>query len=67
MIDYIVYYKTNKIESDMIITLEQYVGNTELLEELLLEELREYLEVDAIDLINYESLVDREIDVENIE
>lgn len=67
MIDYIVYYKTNEIESDTIITLEQYVGNTELLEELLLEELREYLEVDGVELINYESLVDREIDVENIE
>lgn len=67
MTDYIVYYRTNEIESDMIITLEQYVGNTEFLEELLLEELREYLEVDSIELINYESLVDREMDVENIE
>lgn len=67
MVDYIVYYKINEVESDTIITLEQYVGNTELLEETLLEELREYFEVDDIELINYESLVDREVDVENIE
>ena len=67
MIDYIVYYKTNEIESDRIITLEQYVGNTELLEELLIEELKEYLEVEEVELISYESLIDYEADVENIE
>ena len=67
MVDYIVYYKTNEIESDRIITLEQYVGNTELLEELLIEELKEYLEVKAVELISYESLIDYEVDVENIE
>jgi len=38
-----------------------------MLEELLLEELREYFEVDDIELISYESLVDREVDVENME
>jgi hypothetical protein len=67
MIDYIVYYKINEVESDRVITLEQYVGNTKLLEELLLEELREYFEVNDIELISYESLVDREVDIENIE
>ena len=67
MIDYIVYYKTNEIESARIITLEQYVGNTELLEELLIEELKEYLEVEEVELISYESLIDYEADVENIE
>ena len=67
MVDYIVYYKTNEIESDRIITLEQYVGNTELLEELLIEELKEYLEVEEVELISYESLIDYEADVENIE
>lgn len=67
MTDYIVYYKTNEIESDRIITLEQYVGNTELLEELLIEDLKEYLEVEDVELISYESLIDYEADVENIE
>ena len=67
MIDYIVYYKTEETESDIIITLEQFIGNTELLEELLLEELREYFEVDDIELISYESMTDYSIDIENIE
>jgi len=67
MPDYIVYYKTNEVESDRIITLEQYVVNTELLEELLIEELKEYLEVDNVKLISYESMTDYSIDVENIE
>jgi len=67
MIDYIVYYKTNEVESDRIVSLDEYIDDTEMLEELLLEELREYFEVDDIELISYESLVDREVDVENME
>lgn len=67
MFDYIVYYKINEVESDRIVSLDEYIEDKEMLEELLLEELREYFEIDDIELISYESLVDREVDVENIE
>ena len=53
--------------SDRIVSLDEYIDDKETLEELLLEELKEYFEVDDIELISYEILIDREVDVENIE
>lgn len=71
MIDYIVKYSfwvdDCNMTSDTIITIEDYIDNAETLEELLLEKLKESFKIDDIDLIEYKSLVDREVNVENIE
>lgn len=71
MNDFIIYYSfwadDCHISSDMIITLEDYIDDVEMLEETLLEKLKEYFEIEDIELIDYRSLVDREINIENIE
>jgi hypothetical protein len=71
MFDFITYYSfwadDCHISSDMIITLEDYIDDIEMLEETLLEKLKEYFEIEDIELIDYTSLVDREVNVENIE
>lgn len=70
MFDFITYYsfwaKDCHISSDMIVSLDEYIDDEDILEEVLLEELREYFEVDDIELISYECLIDREANVENI-
>lgn len=71
MNDFITYYSfwadDCHISSDMIITLEEYIDDTEMLEETLLEKLKEYFEIKDIELVDYISLIDREINIENIE
>jgi hypothetical protein len=51
----------------MVITLEDYIDDTEMLEETLLEKLKEYFEIEDITLVEYTSLVDRNVNIENIE
>ena len=70
MFDFITYYsfwaKDCHISSDRIVSLDEYIDDKDILEEVLLEELREYFEVNDIELISYESLVDREVNLESI-
>lgn len=66
MIDYIVYYKTREIESDTIITLENNCPTSDFLEEIILEELREKLGVYEIEILEIKTLIDYEVDVENL-
>ncbi len=73
MIDYIVIYKEIECDgikaiADTILTIEEgYIEDSKTLEQLLLEKLKEELELDNVEIISYETLVDNEIDVENIE
>lgn len=73
MIDYIVIYQENeedgvKAIADTILTVEEgYIEDGELLEDILLEKLKEELDINNVEIISYESLIDNEIDVENIE
>lgn len=66
MIDYIVKYKYNKFDdielnSDTIITLENdYIEDTEVLEELLLEQLKEDLDMENVEILDVESVNKRD-------
>jgi hypothetical protein len=62
MIDYIVLYETKTGAYDTIITLEvdSYIEDTDLLEELLTENLKDYLETDDFEIIDYYTLTQTE-------
>lgn len=57
MTDYIVLYKTKTGEYDTIITLEvDYIEDDYLLEELITENLKDYLETDNFEILEYYTL-----------
>jgi hypothetical protein len=70
MIDYIVYYKYYiddlKFNNDTIITLEDNCPTSDFLEEIILEKLREQLEVYDIEILEIKPLIDRDFNVEDL-
>jgi len=56
MFDYIVRYEINNIEKDKIITIEQYIEDSEILEDLLLEQLKDSVETDEVEILDFESV-----------
>lgn len=57
MTDYIVLYKTKTGTYDTIITLEvNYIEDNDLLEELITENLKDYLETDDFEILEYYTL-----------
>ena len=66
MVDYIVYYKTKNTQSDTLITLENDCPTSDFLEEIILEELRDQLEIYDVEIIEIKPLIDGEVNVEDL-
>jgi hypothetical protein len=60
MIDYIVLYKINGDIKDTIITLETDYIEDDILEELLTENLKDYLETEGFEILEYYTLTQTE-------
>lgn len=60
MIDYIVMYKIGTQIKDTIITLEDQILDDELLENIITENLKDYLETDDFEILEYYTLTQTE-------